>query len=473
MSRVVMFVYNDCTRDARVLREAAALAAAGHRVTIMARPRDAASATGDREERDGFEIVRVPIPNGWRRRWAWAWYPWRTYGWLGRWVAFRVKSGIRRPPRGWVEIVVILVGLVAWVPWAVIRTIAYAIARLIHPERRQSTVEWLVRWRYGIAGWARAAADAAPDADVWHGHDLSGFPGADRGAARMRAAGVFPRIVYDSHELFLESGSNARRPAWGKRVLSRMERRLSKRADALVTVNRTLAEALDAEYGPFPRVVVIHNAPARWDPPAERPDHLRQALGLGPDVPVVLYHGGFSPDRGLVPLAEAMLAPGLERAHLAYVGFGGMTDELVALSAEPRFGGRIHVLPAVSQEDLPAWVASADVGVMPNQPTTANERLSTPNKLFESLAAGIPVVTSDYPERRRIVIDDPDGPLGETCDPTDPMSIGEAIRRIVDLDPAAYADLRRRCLRAAHERWNWETEAEKLVALYADLATAP
>ena len=81
--------------------------------------------------------------------------------------------------------------------------------------------------------------------------------------------------------------------------------------------------------------------------PRERPDHLRQALGLGPDVPVVLYHGAFSADRGLVPLAEAMLAPGLERAHLAYVGFGVMTGALVALSREPRFSGRIHVLPAV------------------------------------------------------------------------------------------------------------------------------
>jgi hypothetical protein len=84
-----------------------------------------------------------------------------------------------------------------------------------------------------------------------------------------------------------------------------------------------------------------------------------------------------------------MLAPGLERAHLAYVGFGAMTDELGALSAEPRFKRPDPRAAGRQPGDLPAWVASADVGVMPNQPTTANERLSTPNKLFESLAAGI------------------------------------------------------------------------------------
>ena len=55
------------------------------------------------------------------------------------------------------------------------------------------------------------------------------------------------------------------------------------------------------------------------------------------------------------------------------------------------------------------------------------------------------------------------------CDPADPQAIAAAIRSILDLDDDARADLRRRCLRAAHERWNWETESAKLVDLYASL----
>ena len=123
----------------------------------------------------------------------------------------------------------------------------------------------------------------------------------------------------------------------------------------------------------------------------------------------------------------------------------------------PGRSGRIHVLPAVPPDVLAAWVASADVGLMPNQPRTLNERLSTPNKLFECLAVGLPVVSSDFPERRRIVIDDPDGPLGTVCDPTDSSALAAAIGSILDLDPASRSDLRARCLKAAHERWNWET----------------
>jgi glycosyltransferase involved in cell wall biosynthesis len=298
--------------------------------------------------------------------------------------------------------------------------------------------------------------------DIWHAHDLPSL------AAIAPAISSGVPVLYDSHELFLEVGAASRLPGVARALLRRYERHLVARVAAVVTVNESLALILRNRYRAR-RLVVVYNAPARWDPPADRPERLRQALGLGPDVPVALYHGSLAPDRGLVPLAEAMLAPGLERAHLAYVGSGVLTDELVAISREPRYGGRIHVLHAVSMEALPEWVSSADVGVMPIQGSPLSHRLSTPNKLFECLAAGTPVVVSDFPDMRRIVVDDPDGPLGETCNPTDPVSIGEAIRRIIDLEPAAYADLRRRCLKAAHERWNWETEAEKLVALYADV----
>ena len=325
-----------------------------------------------------------------------------------------------------------------------------------------SEARWFVDYARNLRSWGRMAIDACGQVDVWHANDLTGLV-----AIAPVLSSPIP-VIYDSHELYLETGNAARLPKAVRRLLRAYERRLVARVAAVVTVNESLAGVLRRRYRPR-RLVVVYNAPARWDPPAKRPDHLLRALQLEQDVPIVLYHGGFSPDRGLLPLAEAMLAPGLEHAHLAYVGFGTMTGDLVDLSREPRFGGRVHVLPAVSPEELPEWVASADVSVMPNQPTSANDRLSTPNKLFQSLAVGIPVVTSDFPERRRIVVDDPEGPLGEMCDPKDPMSIGEAIRRILDLDPAAYADLRRRCLEAAHERWNWETEGQKLVELYADV----
>jgi glycosyltransferase involved in cell wall biosynthesis len=276
-------------------------------------------------------------------------------------------------------------------------------------------------------------------------------------------------VVYDSHESFMDSGSNVNRPAWAKWILSRFEARQASHAVALVTVNRSLGELLGARFR-MSRVVVVYNTPARWSPPAEAPDLVRRATGLPPGAPICLYHGAFSPHRGLEELAEAVLLPGMEAVHAVFLGYGLLEDTLREMAAEPRFGGRLHVLKAVSPDVLPAWVASADVGVMAIQASTLNHRLSSPNKLFESIATGLPVVVSDFLEMRRIVLEDPDGPLGAVCDPARPESIAAAIRSILDLPPSELADLRARCLRAAHDRWNWETESAKLVALYASLA---
>ncbi|HTC86437.1 MAG TPA: glycosyltransferase, partial [Candidatus Acidoferrum sp.] len=316
-----------------------------------------------------------------------------------------------------------------------------------------------------VGGWARRAARAAPICDVAHGHDLSGVLAAARAARRDGA-----RLVFDSHELLLESAGSATQPGWGRSVLRRAEAKEFGEASAVVTVNDAIAAELKGRYGVV-APVVVHNCPPRWTRPEPPPDLIRAATGIPADAPIALYHGGFSAHRGLEQLGEAILRPGLERVHAVFLGYGAQRPLVEAMATDPRFGGRAHVLDAVSPDEVLPWVASADVGVMAIQPSTLNHRLSTPNKLFECLAAGVPVVASDFPEMRRILLEDPDGPLGAVCDPIDPEAVARAIGDIVALDPAERADLRRRCLSAAGERWNWETESAKLVELYARLGT--
>ena len=144
-------------------------------------------------------------------------------------------------------------------------------------------------------------------------------------------------------------------------------------------------------------------------------------------------------------LAAAVLR--LRGVALVAMGDGPLRPAIEKLASEPRADGRVHLLPPVPPADLLAWIAAADVGAMVNQPVSRNERISTPNKLFECLAAGVPVVSSDFPGRRRIVIDDPDGPLGAVCDPTDPGAIAAALREVLDRPADATAELRRRVAR--------------------------
>ena len=415
-----MFVFNDCRTDSRVLREAGSLAVAGHQVTIIARPSDAASTVGEREEREGFSIVRVPIPPGHRLFRLWLRYPWR----IVNWAHSRARGGLRRLPRGVVDIGIAGLAVLASIPLSLVRGPFYLLARYRNrtasagtplpartPDparaRRPSPVEWLVRWRWVIGAWARSAAAAAGPADVYHGHDLTGLAAAIAAADLHRSS----KVVYDSHEIYLEAGANADQPGWLRRLMAGLERRWMSRSAALVTVNDSLAAELGRRYGPV-RTVVVHNCPPRSNPPSVGVDLIRAATGIPADEPIALYHGAFSRHRGLEELAAAVAEPGLERAHAVFLGYGGLRADLDAIAAGPVAAGRVHVLPAVPPDELGGWVASADVGVMAIQPSTINHRMSTPNKLFECLAAGVPVVASDFPEMRQIVCGDPAGPLG-------------------------------------------------------------
>ena len=219
--------------------------------------------------------------------------------------------------------------------------------------------------------------------------------------------------------------------------------------------------------------MVLYNCPNKWAPGSKRSTLIRDATGIPDDAPVILYHGTLVARRGIEQLMTAILSAGLEEAHLVLLGFGDKRPEYEARALEPGLAGRVHLLDAVPPSELLAWIASADVGAMPIEASEPNLYLSTPNKLFECLSAGIPVVASDFPPVRRIVVDDPDGPLGAVCDPADAEAIAEALRGVLEADEVAAAALRDRCRRAADLRWNWETESRKLTDLYADLTRPP
>ena len=333
------------------------------------------------------------------------------------------------------------------------------------PSRFRGEVERLSGIGRAMRRQSREAAAIDPGADVYHGMAFQGIPIAL--ALGHRSGG---RVLYDARDLYPESGNLARMPAPVRALAGLVERRWARRADAIVTVNDELAAILAGRFGrPLPAVVM--NCLPAWTPPALPDRRFHALLGLAPETRVVLYHGGFLPSRGIEVLAAAVLR--LPRVVLVAMGDGPLRPAIERLAGEPRAEGRVHLLPPVPPADLLAWIAAADVGAMVNQPVSRNERISTPNKLFECLAAGVPVVSSDFPGRRRIVIDDPDGPLGAVCDPTDPGAIAAALREILDRPAEATADLRRRVLVAAHARWTWERQAATLLDVYGRLTGRP
>jgi glycosyltransferase involved in cell wall biosynthesis len=283
---------------------------------------------------------------------------------------------------------------------------------------------------------------------------------------RTNPSAVF---LYDSHEVFLESGRWAKSPAFIRRILAnRFEQPALRRAAALIAVNPQVIEELGKRYEIPERQVVTYNCQPAWNP-EPRGTELRAAIGDGADAKVILYHGGFSAHRGLEELLLAIRDPRLAAAHLVFLGYGPLEATLRAAAAEPALAGRVHVLKAVAPDVLDRWVSGADVGMCTVLPSTLNHRISTPNKLFESIGAGVPVVASDFATMREILLRDPDGPLGAVCDPTDPTAVATAIDSLLCQSPAERAALRQRCIHAAAARWNWEVQATRLSDLYRSL----
>jgi glycosyltransferase involved in cell wall biosynthesis len=302
------------------------------------------------------------------------------------------------------------------------------------------------------------AARIAPPADLVVAYH---YLGIGTGLALGRRDGV--PVIYYAGDIFLASTALKRLPAPIREGIRRYERSAAQRADSVVTVNDGYARELARRLG-VPLPLVVLNCPPRTTPPEVPSRRFHEALGLPAGSRVVLYHGGFSPERGIEELIEAI--PLVDRAVLVLLGFGPLVSRFEAIAADPATGGRVIVMPAVPPAELLDWVASADVAAMPILPTTLNHRLTTPNKLWEAISVGVPVVASNLPGMAEIVraID-----AGRLVDPNDPGSIAAGLTELLEEPPTVRSARRARLLAAAHDVYNWETQSARLFAEFGRL----
>lgn len=489
--RIDMFVYNRCTTDARVLKEARTLAAAGHRVRVVA-VLDAT--TEPREQRDGFRIVRIdrdPIhyrllraaQTGGRLRRR----PVRRGVRLAKRALVRVAPGL---PARWRALVgregadggeapgagrggsrVLAVVLVPFVllargldlAWRGLAAAARALRRGWRALRRGARRLLLVPHKplmffdYYRRAYRLVRADPP---EALHAHDLNTLPVAAALARRLRLP-----LTYDAHELYPEISTLSPREAATWRFL---ERRLAKRADAVVTVCDSIAGELEQRYG-VARPVVLLNCPAAGTNGAASSkrdallslcdNNASQADPAAAGEPVVLYQGGFAPHRGLPTLVRA--GHELERGTIVLMGWGRLEDELRELIAHEGLEGRVRIVGPVPQGEVVAYAAGATIGVIPYEPVGLNNTYTTPNKLFDYMAAGLPIAASRLPELIRFV---EQGEMGVTFAPGDPAALAGALNEML-ADPARYRRMRERAREAAR-RYTWERESPKLLALY-------
>jgi glycosyltransferase involved in cell wall biosynthesis len=333
--------------------------------------------------------------------------------------------------------------------------------RLLHPLRR--LLEMIANARRAGA-WADAVVEAAPETDVFHAQSLVVLP-VVRDAAR-RLGG---RFVYDVADYHTEAARLARMPWIVRETVRRRERDWARDGAAFLAVSDAVADLVVRRWG-VPRPTVLWNCPPAWHP--DRPgiiesDRIREATGIEPERPVVLYQGGFSVDRGVEELVAAATQPQLMQlgAAVVFMGYGRL--EAFIADAVAQHPGRIYLLPAVRPDDLMPWTASADVSFVGQPPRTLNQKMNLPNKLFESMMAGVPVVVSEGNEQCRLTADEG---IGVCVDVDDPAAIAAACAGLIAAPAEERRALRAHCREVALGKYTWDNTAVGLLELYRKLA---
>lgn len=415
-----MLVQNDVEYDTRVRKEAQSLAARGLEVHVLGH---AAPHLPSHQLVDGVAYHRLQPPRG------------------------LASLGLRRPR-----------------PPSVRQARIHATSerpvqsRLGVLERARGHVVSAVSTVSRHTGWALATRPLLDtlQPSVVHAHDLDS----------LLAAGWYIRrhpnsqFVYDAHELELHR--NVVWTPWRRTVARVLESRAIRAADAVITVSPLIADDLARTYR-IPKPSVVLNSPALGTRLARPAMNLRGTAGIEDREILIVYVGGVLWRRGHEKLVSA-LAHLPARFHVGVLGAHSKAAEtrLRELGNRLRVGDRLHLFGAVPANQVPATLAEgADATIIPLPNVCRSYDLALPNKLFDSVMAGVPVAVSNLEHLSRFVREHG---IGLVFDETDPQSIAMAIERLVATPRERWMPPER--LRELQEAVSWEVQERVLFELY-------
>jgi glycosyltransferase involved in cell wall biosynthesis len=311
---------------------------------------------------------------------------------------------------------------------------------------------WFLVKALQILCWGTLTLLRTP-ADVYHAQDMTALP-ACYIAARLRRK----PLIFDAHELPLVEPAVTR---WRRlhALATKAFKFMLPGCKTVITVSPPIAQEIQRRFG-GPEPVLIRNIP-EYQPPVSS-DRLRHHLELSADARIALYQGNLQVDRGLDRLISAakFLDPGIV---LVLMGRNAMGDELPTLIAKEHVADRVKVLPPVPYDELLEWTASADVGlIIYARSHSLNVQMCLPNKLFEYLMAGVPVLASSLDAVADLL---QTYDVGRVVPSLEPEAIGQAISALVS-DNTLLTHMSEHALAAAQRELRWDVESQRLVQVY-------
>lgn len=297
----------------------------------------------------------------------------------------------------------------------------------------------------------------ALDADLYHFHDPELIPAG----LLLKARGK--RVVYDTHEDLPRDVIDKAwiRPAWLRALVSA----------ALAVVEAGAVRCLDGVVCPTPAIhrrfppkkaALVRNFPILGELASQAQTGYRDRAFAA------VYVGGITASRGAKEMVQA--AALLPESRSPSLVLAGETDDQGLCTELQTLPGweRVRALGWVDRQGVARALSEARVGLVALHPTRAYQE-AYPVKLFEYMAAGLPVVASDFPLWRGIV----DGAgCGLLVDPLDPGALARAVEWLF-AHPDEAEIMGRRGSEAVDEAYRWDFEAETLRALYARLLGSP
>ena len=245
-----------------------------------------------------------------------------------------------------------------------------------------------------------------------------------------------------------------------RRVMSARSLRL------LAPLTHVMAGELRKLGAPEEKLIVLPDAVAP-ELFAARPsrEECRRRCGLPQDREIIGFVGRFSALGGERGIEELISSVGLlgERAHsVTLLCVGGPLDALHqderAIADSGLRPEQVVIRDRVPPREVPLWMGACDIGVIPSPPTPHYSRYSSPLKLFEYMAAGLPIVASDLPALREILAPDTDAILVEAASP---QALSAGLRRLLE-DPELRARLARRVSERSRD-FTWQNRARRVL----------
>jgi glycosyltransferase involved in cell wall biosynthesis len=293
-----------------------------------------------------------------------------------------------------------------------------------------------------------------------HTHDYHALPLGFEFVQRLRDGGRRAHWLHDFHEYV--AGIDQMAPDW-QRVALEHEARGIGLIDHRLTVSPMIRDWLQERYHLSEPPTVVLNAPPSSAVQADLGRTIRSDLGLDPEVDLIVFTGGVSEARNLHTVVSALAAcPG---CHLALVtnNTGDYVDRLGRIAAEGGYADRLHLLPYVRPHEVTAYVRDASVGLIPYR-RSGNANAAMPNKLFDYLHAGLPIVASRLDLIQECLRQ---WQIGEVFDEGSVPDCAAAIGRVLS-NQAFYRD-NIRSNEGLRREATWDTQAEKILEAYRQL----